>query len=365
MSLVSASRYGQYAKAIAAISAGRLVPLYVLWGDPYLVARVTDAIRGQVLPAGSDFDEMRLDGAALTPDHLRTAVRTVSFLGGRRLVIVERGRLFKPKAGGASSGMAEEIEERPAQDVASVGGWEAALTGLPEATCLVIQAESAPDSRLRLTKLAANYGGMVDCGISGRDGQATVNEVVREMAAELGISLDYRSTGMLLNTVGTDCGLLVRELEKLSLYCADRKVTSDDILLLCPRTAEADIWQLLDALQAGKAEEAVRVLRSAFGRGESPVALVASLASQIRIMARARERTDAGVSAGALPGVLGANKFWVDQSLRRARQFSLTALYRCLRELARIDLAIKTGARDPEMAVENLVLALCAARRAR
>jgi len=188
-------------------------------------------------------------------------------------------------------------------------------------------------------------------------------EIIRDTAEALGLNVDYRSISLLLATVGTDCGQLVQELEKLSLYCAGRKVSDRDILLMCPRTAEADIWQLLDAVDAANAGEALRVVRASLGRGESAVALVASLASQVRMMARARERVASGVQPGALPGVLGANKFWVDQSLRRARRFSLAALYRCLRELARVDLAIKTGQREPDGAIEAFVLAMCAARQ--
>ena len=346
--------------ALAAIEAGQLGRLYVIWGDPYLVGRLERALRRAALgdPA-ADFDLARIDASVADPGAVAAAVRTVPFSGRRRLVVLERARFLRArgKGGGEDDGPGEGPP--PA---AAGGGWAGVLADLPPTTCLVILPDGAPDNRLKLTKLAAKSGVFVNCGATGRAAGAQAAAVVREEAGRLGLDIGWRVQGLLVSTVGTDCGRLVQELEKLRLYCGDRSVAAEDVLKLCPRTAEADIWQLLDAIEAGRPGEASAILRASLGRGESPVALIASLASQVRIMARARERTAAGVAARALPAALGANRFWVEQSLRRARLFSLPALYKALCELARLDLAIKTGLIDPEIAVEGFVLAFCAAR---
>lgn len=354
-----AGRHQTPRAALSALRAGRLARAYVLWGDSYLVQQVLAAIRQAALPAGEDFDLVRMDGGSATPADLAAAVRTAPFAGGRRLVIVERARFLRPRSGSPG----RSGDDLPAGgDAPGALGWEQALSGLPAEAVLVLLPEGAPDSRLRVVKVVSSYGGMVECGASGREGQALAAEVVRETAAQLGLRLDWRAQTLLLATVGTACGALVQELHKLSLYCGERPVTAAEVLRLCPRTAEADIWQLLDAVEAGEPGQALRIAQAALGRGESPVALVASLASQVRIMARARERTLAGVPPRALSEALGANRFWVEQSLRRAQHFSLEALYRCLQELARLDLAIKTGQLEPEPAVETFVLGLAAAR---
>ncbi|MDP2873088.1 MAG: DNA polymerase III subunit delta [Bacillota bacterium] len=379
---MAGSSFFTYQATKAALASGREVGrLYVLWGDGYLCGRLISSLRARLFPAGSieDLDLLRLDGTAHGPAEMLVAARTAPFLAPRRMVIVERVRAFRARGrtGDAAAGadLAENATDDPVGSGGSSGsggsgggdeaaGWERLLTGIPASACVVLRPDAPPDARLRLTKLAAEKGVLADCSTTGRDGASLAGQVLREAAAGMGCKLDWRVQSLLVATVGTDCGQLVGELEKLRLYRGNEPITEADVLLLCPRTAEADIWQMLDAVVTSRAGEAARLVRAALERGENPVALIASLASQIRMMARASERTAAGVSPGTLATVLGANRYWVDQSLRRSRAFSLAALYWSLRELARLDLAIKTGAVDGEIGVESFVLALCAVRGA-
>lgn len=355
------TRYLSYQGARSAIEAGRLARLYVMWGDPYLVGRLVDMLKSRLIsPGAEDFDYARLDGATTPPLDVMAAVRAAPFVSQRRVVVLDRVKCLKGRGRAQSTAEDDGVEEAPV--ASGDADWEHALADPPQSSCLVAITEGPPDARLRLTKAIEPRSQFVECQASGRDGQALAADVVRETVGELKLRMDWRAQNLLVSTVGTDCGQLVRELEKIKLWAGGRQVGERDVLLLSPRTAQADIWQLLDAVEAGDAGEAHRIVRASLARGESPVALIASMASQIRIMARAKERTDAGVPLRALPGVLGANKFWVEQSLRRARLFSQAALYKSLRELARIDLGIKTGALDAEAAVEAFVLALLVAR---
>lgn len=396
---MSRGKYLSYGVASARIKAGKIARLYLLWGDDYLCGRVKRLLRETLFRgAGEEFDLSRVDATAYGPGELLGLVRTAPFLASRRLVIAERVRAFKPapsggatSAPGAASGsdQAASIEPGPtagadagpgnrappsAGPPAETGGqgapqggkpgegWERLITGIPETSCLVLSLEGPPDARLRLTKLAGAHGEAVDCDTAGRAGATLAGQALRERAEQLGCRLGWRERSLLLNTVGADCGRLVAELEKIAIYCDGRPPSEQDILLLSARTAEGDIWQLLDAVDGRRADLAVRIVRAALAGGESPVALVASLASQVRMMARTREQVAAGVKPEELAAALGANRYWVEQSFRRARGFSLAALYDAVCELADLDLAIKTGAVDGAVGVEYFVLGLCAAR---
>lgn len=406
---MAGSAFSNYVTVKSRLAAGREVGrLYILWGDQYLCARLVSAMRARLFPAGSfeDLDLLRLDGLVHGPLEVLAAARMAPFVAKRRMIIVERVRALRPKpraaAGGAASAAGEAAmaggggtARDPAPGAGSIGAgsigagsgpadgpaepdgfddgggrvdaaadWERFLTGVPASACVVLRLDAPPDARLRLTKMASEHGLLVDCSTQGRDGVSLAGRVLREAAVEMGCKIDWRVQSLLLTTVGTDCGQLVGELEKLWLYRGKEAITEDDVLLLCPRTAEADIWQLLDAVVDDRPGDAARLVRASLGRGENPVALVASLASQIRMMARASERVSAGVSPKMLAAALGANRYWVEQSLRRAGAFSIPSLYRALVELARLDLAIKTGTVDGPVGVESFVLALCAARRA-
>jgi DNA polymerase-3 subunit delta len=293
------------------------------------------------------------------------------------MVLVEGVRAFRASGRGSRGETGEDLDAAAVSSDASGRGaatgsggaaeasdWERLVAGIRSSACVVLRLDGPPDARLRLTKKAAGAGTLADCTTAGRDGASLAGQVLREAAAEMGIKLDWRVQSLLVATIGSDCGQLVSELEKLSLFRGKESITEADVLLLCPRTAEADIWQVLDAIVENRAADAARLVRAGLERGESPVALIASLASQVRMMARSSERAGAGIPLKNLAATLGANRYWVEQSYRRSRAFSLETLYWALCELARLDLAIKTGAVDGATGVESLVLALCAARRA-
>ena len=125
---------------------------------------------------------------------------------------------------------------------------------------------------------------------------------------------------------------------------------------------EATGFRVADATVAGNAPEALRLLRHAFASGVDPVPIVAVLASQLRQVAKVAS-AGSGRSAD-LAKQLGMPPWQVDKARTASRGWDGVRLGRAIQAVAAADFAVKGGGRDPQYAVEHVVLEICRQRHA-
>ncbi|MBM6405034.1 DNA polymerase III subunit delta [Phycicoccus sp. CSK15P-2] len=121
---------------------------------------------------------------------------------------------------------------------------------------------------------------------------------------------------------------------------------------------EATGFRVADAAMAGKAGEALRLLRHAIAVGVDPVPIVAVLAQQVRqlvkVGAAGRGRSsDIARDVGMAP-------WQVDRARRTLSGWTADGLAASLQALAAADAEVKGGGRDPVYAVERVVLTITA-----
>jgi DNA polymerase-3 subunit delta len=120
-------------------------------------------------------------------------------------------------------------------------------------------------------------------------------------------------------------------------------------------------FRVADAAVAGRADQALSLLRHALATGADPVPLVAAVAAKVRIMAKVSV-AGRGPSA-ALAASLGMAPWQVDKARRDLHGWSDEGLGHAIIALAEADTAVKGGGRDPVYAVERAVLTVANARR--
>lgn len=120
---------------------------------------------------------------------------------------------------------------------------------------------------------------------------------------------------------------------------------------------ETDAFAVADAALAGRAGEALVLLRHAIDSGADPVPIVAALAAKLRSMAKV---LDARGPAAKIAAEQGMAPWQVDRARRDAQGWQPAGLGRAIVFTAETDERVKGGARDPEYAVERLVTFLAA-----
>ena len=119
---------------------------------------------------------------------------------------------------------------------------------------------------------------------------------------------------------------------------------------------EATGFRVADAVVAGDAGEALRLLRHAIAVGVDPVPIVAVIAQQLRQLVRVGS---AGRGrSGDLARDLGLAPWQVDKARRSLHGWTAEALGRGIQVIAAADFEVKGGGRDPVYAVERAILAI-------
>lgn len=301
-----------------------------------------------------DLNTAVLAGRKLTLAEVRHKCDAVPFLAERRLVIVE-GLLTRlmPRKGGALS----KAEQAFLDDLIDY------LPGLPETTRLVfIEKEALPASH-PVVKLAKREQRGYVKRFKLPDAKA-LPDWIEERARKQGGEIRRGAARRLAAVVGTDLRLLDQEIEKLVTYVnAERAITRDDVETLVPYSQDAVIFDLVDALGQRDGRTAAQTLHRLLEEGEHPLGLFGMIVRQFRLLIQVKElKKQKRATAKDVAGALGIHPFPARKLHSQATHFTEAQLEMIYRHLSDIDVKIKTGKVEAEVALDLLVAGLAATR---
>ena len=202
----------------------------VFGDDAYLVQESITAVGRAVFPdQDGDAAISRFPGATTALATVLDEVRTLPFFSRRRLVIVSDADPFVTK----HRKELEAFAEKPC------------TKGI-----LLLQAKTWL-STTRLAKIVENVGFPIDCS-SPREGDLVpwLSQIAR---ARFDTQFGAQEARLLLELVGPESGILMAELEKLTIYVAEaRRIEKNDILKLVGAGRVETIWKTLDAALGGQ-----------------------------------------------------------------------------------------------------------------
>lgn len=239
---------------------------------------------------------------------------------------------------------------------------------IPAEHMLIITAPSV-DQRTSLCKAFQKHGAVLEHKVPESGGGFRVEQewraVVEKSLSDAGISARGAAVESLLNRVGRDTQVLASEVAKVKTYMGARsEMTEDDVDAVVCDSGAFKGWDLADAVGRRETERALKIARRLIDQKESPIGLVAMVASRIRELRIYREATDKGWlrmqgRGGAVWSVpadveeLFKNAFDKDpraghpyrMSLlaAQAQGFTPAALLRCERETVRAQRRLVTG----------------------
>jgi DNA polymerase-3 subunit delta len=316
----------------AELTGGRVRPAYLLAGDePLLRDRSLAAIRVAALgEAANDFDFERLDGERTNPARLVDALRALPVLAARRLVLLREPEARRGREDALPEALARALPELAAQ----------------ETTVLVVLAARV-DKRSGWVRAFAEPAAMVVCE-PPKAGRAVAAFASAE-ARRRGIGLGAGAAEALAEAVGPQLLRLTSELEKAALLAGPgQRVERSHVQEAVSAVAEEKIWELTDATFDGRSGDALAALGRLLGAGVAAPLLLASLASHLRKLVRARE----GEAVAGHPMV-------VRRIEAQARRHSLARLLAGLANAEQADVRLKgQGSLPAERVLERLVLSL-------
>ena len=251
-------------------------------------------------------------------ESIKAAVRTLPMMVPRRVVTVAQAEmLLAPKRESEAASRALEQFE--------------ALVKQPEPQTVLVLVATTVDRRGRMFKQLQKQATIVECGVL--EDLADAERWVRTRVAAVGAVIDPGAARLVAQRAGVDVKRLRGDVDRLMLYAMGQKqITVDDVREVTGPAALQDDWAMTNAIEAGRAADALR---------------------QLALM------LDAGAPAEKILGQLG----WVVRAKFPA--LAPGEVRPAVDALFRTDLALKRSAGDPRVLLERLVVELCAGKRIR
>lgn len=320
-----------------ALGKGHIEPLYLLLGqEDFLRDRAARAITEHVLK-DAPLREFNESTFSLIDTDVREAIATAEqlpMMTTRRVVRIT------------------DVNKLPEDD-------EDALLRYVERPCessVVILVAPDLDKRRKVTKTLRQACSTVDfVHLSGSDLRTWLNGRLRELKATVDNStLDY-----ILTLVGSDARRLTNELNKLATAALpEGNITRKMVDDLVGRSREQSTFDLSDELIARDTRRALRTLKRLLDDRTEPVVLIGTLASSYHKLALAKELMSRGAPEQELSKLVPFFGPKREAFLTTARRSDADFLARCIKLIAKADLAIKTSRGTPRMQLEFLVCEL-------
>lgn len=356
--------------------------LFLYGNDEYAISRRLAKARGMFAnPSEAEMNTAQLDARSMTEDQWANAVNAMPFLAAQRLVIlsdisarfVQRKKKSgtdeeKPEEDGANGSTAEadNREPPPSTDKGAVSAARArskfldSLEHVPDSTQLIIWELVDPKSAEKhwLVKWMREKRLSVEPLVQPSENM--MPSWIQKEATSQGGEFTPPAAKELMQQVGTDTRQASQEVTKLLTYVNwKRAVTAEDVQALTPRTAEAVIWNLVDALAEGDGKKAQSLLHQ-FLEDDEQYYVWSMIIRQFRLMLLAREVLDAGGGVPEAMKALRSAEYPAKKAVAAAKHFNMPRLEQIYHRLLEIDEAAKTGGMPLEVSLDLLVTELTA-----
>lgn len=283
------------------------------------------------------------DGEQATVPEVIGAVRSYPFLADKRLAIVRNMLTYLTRKGAGESGkkgIERLLEELPT---------------LPDYARLVFVEDVALSATHKILDLANKQGYAKEFPLP----KDATQWIIQRAKNEYQTDIEGRAAFALATVTGNDLRRADNELFKLVCYTeALRPISEVDVALLTPYVAEANIFEMIDALAAQNGKVALSLIHTALDQNEDEFRLFARIVTQFRQLLLTREHLGAGGSPKDLAALLKVHPYPAEKLAKQSRNFTLEQLEMIYRRLQNYDQDMKTGNIAPVLALDLLVSGL-------
>jgi len=173
------------------------------------------------------------------------------------------------------------------------------------------------------------------------------------------INIDPKIAQFFADNAGNDLWQLSNEIKKLATYkYGTGEVSGKDVGILVRSKFETNIFKTIDAIAAGDKRQALYFLNKHLEKGDSPVYLLFMITMQFRNILAVKDLMERNKPFAAIIKETKLNPFVVKKSFWLAQRFSLQELKKIYQKIFRVDVNIKTGKTNPEIALQDLIIEL-------
>ncbi len=172
-------------------------------------------------------------------------------------------------------------------------------------------------------------------------------------AKKIGAHLEPGAARLLVQYVGDDQHVLMREVEKLAAYRGRAYIREEDVADLTPRAIEASIFDLVDAVATRRGAQVFSSIEALYASGERPTGLLFRVLRHFQHLSRAVAMREAGLAPAQVQAELKMKPFPARKIVEQSGAYDSTSIGRALGVLAETDARMKgKGDLPPEVEFE-------------
>lgn len=306
--------------------------IYLLYGtEDFLIKKELSNLKKNI-------DQNDIVYFDLDEDSLKNIVdsaNTMSLFSNKRMIIVDNSNIF--------SGNGKKRED--------VKYLEEYINNPNDNTILIfVLNNDSLDNRKKIVSLIKEKGKVIEF-----NDNYDVYKIVKEMFDNYNIS--FSDIRLLVNRVGSNLNILNNEIEKIKTYKdSDLNITSDDIYNLTTKTIDTDIFNLIDNIILNNKKEAIESYYEMIKLGEEPIKIIVLLSNQFRLMYQVKLLSSNRYGIFDMMKILNQKKYPIEKALEKSRKYDKSIILKKLYELAELDINIKSGKIDKDIALELFIL---------
>ena len=258
---------------------------------------------------------------------------TISLFDDKKLIIVNNELLFSSKKSIDTTELEKYIENYN-----------------PNTILIFTVFSDTVDSRRKLYKLIKEKG-----KIEEFNKITNINSYVRKLFN--GYNISYNTINLFIKRVGNDLNSLSNEAEKIKIYkINDNIITDNDIINCTHEKIDINIFKFIDNIINKNKKESITTYKEMLKVGEEPIKIIVMLANQFRLMYQTKILTSKGYTEEDIANLLHSKKYPVHLAIQKGYRYTSDTLLKHLEELADLDIKIKSGEIDKNLALELFLL---------
>lgn len=308
----------------------------ILYGqEKYLIEKEIKAIKKE-----NHIDSLNITTYDLELVSLKQIIEdanSISLFTSTKMIIVENSYIF-------TGTIPKKVVE---QDISLL---ESYIENPNDTILIFIVNKEKLDERKKIVKLAKKKNLLFEYN--------KVSNLTKFIADELkDYQISSSDISLFIDRVGEDLGTIEQEIQKIKLYKEDEKqITHQDILNLTSKTINTNIFLLIENIVLNKKEEAISSYREMVKLGQEPIMILIMLANQFRLIYQSKKLYQKGYSKRDIASLLKAHPYAVEKALEKGRDFTDSLLLKFIYDLANLDIQIKSGQIDKDIAIEMFIL---------
>lgn len=335
-----------FMEALQKIKRGQFPPVLLFYGlETFFIQHLKDALVKSVLGTQNVTDSLSIYDLEETPlDEVITDVETFPFFSEKKLIIAHNPTFLLTKQ--PKLPVTHDLDRLETYVQHPVD----------YSVLLLIAPYEKLDQRKKILKLMQQHALVVECHEIKEQEFA---KWVTELTTALQVTIEPEVIDLLASELGLNLQLVENELHKCALYVGEGGVITKEIAQeLLSHTDTSSAIRLVDAVIEQNLQKAITIYHELAKRQEEPVALIALLAYQYRIMYRVKLLKQKGYTQYQMREQLKVHPYVIKMALEREKNFSEATLKSIIDALAETDARIKMGHMDKHIAFELLLYTL-------